>query len=155
MSAVAILFPIIAAWPVFFAAAASVAAGAGYSMVRTGVGQEEALAADAEGICELALENSENLALLMKDEGAITLQRQNVTITFTRVPGEMRVKMCVQGEGQTASELETVGREVYAQILQQYAYHQVVSELKSQGFAVSQEKVDEDQTIKLTVRRWS
>ena len=38
---------------------------------------------------------------------------------------------------------------------QRYAYHKVVAEAAKQGFQVIQEVTGADQTIKVTVRRWS
>lgn len=40
-------------------------------------------------------------------------------------------------------------------VMQRYAYHKVVDEVAKQGFQVVQESVGVDQTVKLTVRRWS
>jgi len=155
MSAVAIFFPIIAAWPVFAAAAASVAATAGYAMVRTTVTDGTGIQEDTGTSCEIPLENSENLAMLMETEGGLSLTRDNVRISFSRIPDSMRVKMCVEGEGKTSQELEEIGRSTYQQILQQYAYHRVVSEMKNQGFTMAEEEIDDQQNIRITVRRWS
>lgn len=40
-------------------------------------------------------------------------------------------------------------------VTQRYAYHKVVAEVAKQGFQVVQEAQGADQTIKVTVRRWS
>jgi hypothetical protein len=41
------------------------------------------------------------------------------------------------------------------QVQQRYAYHKVVAETERAGFSLVEEKVGEDQVIRLTVRRWS
>ena len=40
------------------------------------------------------------------------------------------------------------------QIMQRYAYQKVVKEVKSRGFMVSEQKQDQDQSIRLVVRKW-
>ncbi|MDB5097235.1 MAG: hypothetical protein JWM80_1656 [Cyanobacteria bacterium RYN_339] len=40
-------------------------------------------------------------------------------------------------------------------VTQRYAYHKVVAEVAKQGFQVVQEQSGADQTLKVTVRRWS
>lgn len=41
------------------------------------------------------------------------------------------------------------------QVTQRYAYHTVINETASQGFAVSEEAKNEDGSIRLVVQRWS
>jgi hypothetical protein len=42
-----------------------------------------------------------------------------------------------------------------AQVQQRYAYHKVLTETAKAGFDLVEEKVGQDQVIRLTVRRWS
>lgn len=44
--------------------------------------------------------------------------------------------------------------EVSNQIMQRYAYHKVLKEVKSRGFLISEQKQDADQSIRLVVRKW-
>lgn len=52
---------------------------------------------------------------------------------------------------------ERIGRdqkEVTQGIVQRYAYHKVLKEVKAQGFMVSEQKQAADQSIRLVVRKW-
>jgi len=40
------------------------------------------------------------------------------------------------------------------EITQHYAYHKVLKEIKQQGFMVAEENVEQDQSIRLVVRKW-
>jgi len=44
--------------------------------------------------------------------------------------------------------------EVTSQIMQRYAYHKVVKEVKGRGFMISEQKQDANQSIRLVVRKW-
>lgn len=46
-------------------------------------------------------------------------------------------------------------RKTMAQVQQRYAYHKVLAETAKAGFDLVEEKVGQDQVIRLTVRRWS
>lgn len=41
-----------------------------------------------------------------------------------------------------------------SQIMQRYAYQKVVKEVKSRGFMIAEQKEDQDQAIRLVVRKW-
>ena len=46
-------------------------------------------------------------------------------------------------------------RDFLAPVTQRYAYHTVVEQVAKQGFQIVQEATGSDQTLKVTVRRWS
>ena len=46
-------------------------------------------------------------------------------------------------------------RKTMDQVQQRYAYHKVLDETAKAGFSLVEEKVGNDQVIRLTVRRWS
>lgn len=46
-------------------------------------------------------------------------------------------------------------RKTMDQVQQRYAYHKVLTETAKAGFDLVEEKVGQDQVIRLTVRRWS
>jgi len=46
-------------------------------------------------------------------------------------------------------------RKTMEQVQQRYAYHKVLDETAKAGFSLVEEKVGNDQVIRLTVRRWS
>jgi hypothetical protein len=46
-------------------------------------------------------------------------------------------------------------RKTMEQVQQRYAYHKVLTETAKAGFDLVEEKVGQDQVIRLTVRRWS
>ena len=62
--------------------------------------------------------------------------------------------MRVEGKGKTDAELEALGRDLINRVAQQYAYQKLSAELKKKGYSFVQENVEEDNTIRLTVRRW-
>ncbi len=44
--------------------------------------------------------------------------------------------------------------QISQQIMQRYAYHKVVKEVKERGFVIAEQKQDADQSLRLVVRKW-
>jgi stage V sporulation protein SpoVS len=61
--------------------------------------------------------------------------------------------MHVSGKNKTEAELQAIGQTVMNRILQQYAYQRVMEELEKRGFTVVKEEVDENQVIRIRVRK--
>ncbi len=151
MSTVIVLTPIvIASWPAITAAVAAAAAGLGLS-VREELRSEEAV--EAENQAEVELENSEVLAQGMALGKELVLTQGEMTIRVRRDErGQCRV--CAEGKGHSKQELKQMAEAFSQKLVQSYAYHRTVSELKNKEFQMVHEDVAEDGTIRLHVRRW-
>lgn len=150
MSGIFVLAPVLAAAPVVLTATAAVATAMGFSMVSGKLEEWQGLQ-EAEDCVEFDINEARGLTALIAQQGPIVLQREGATVVFR--PGKGRVQMLVKGTG-TREELEALGQSVIDGISQQYAYHQVVSDLKARGFDKVEESQDEDGTIRLRLRRW-
>ena len=58
------------------------------------------------------------------------------------------------GEGHSKNELKEIGQTFANKIVQQYVYHQLVTEMKNRNFNVVGEEVEQDGTVKLQVRTY-
>ncbi len=152
MSSVCVMTPVvIAAWPMIVTAAASVAASMGMTV---GAGEALDLAReDAMARKRVVTEvpNSEVLEEHMGLEERIVLSCDGLDIEVTR-DDRGAIKLCVTGTGHSKSELERIGQEVAGRIVQQYAYHRLVSELRERNYSVVEESMQKDQSIQMRVR---
>jgi hypothetical protein len=83
----------------------------------------------------------------------IAVSREGVTVTFSRdVRG--KASLCVTGNGQSNEELRALGEELSQAVVQQYVYQKLMDEMRSRGFNVVEEEVNEDRSIRLKVRHW-
>ena len=81
----------------------------------------------------------------------ITLSKGDVRLTLSRnQAGQVAIK--VAGKGKTDAQLRAIGQEMADRLVQQYAYHRLMTELKAQNFNVVGEEVEEDGTVRLKVR---
>ncbi|HXE72556.1 MAG TPA: DUF1257 domain-containing protein [Candidatus Nitrosotenuis sp.] len=157
MSGVFVVVPVMISAPVVFSAATAVAAALGYSVAQRGL-QDAAdslkLRGQESSTVEQEIEDSQGLAQLVDQEGELVLTRPDVVVRFTRSRGD-RCRMTICGlKKQSPEELQAIGQELTEKMLQQYAYHQIVSQMKQRGFSKIEETVEEDGTIRLTLRRW-
>jgi hypothetical protein len=136
-----------AAWPLIAAAAAAAASALGYAA--TGSAQQAAGATEVE----LALENCEAVTQGLALGESLSFAKDDVTVTFFRdTRGRVAVK--VAGRGRSPAELKAIGQKLAQGLTQQYAYHRLVTELKSRNFNVVDEQVEEDGTVRLQVRTY-
>lgn len=156
MSGIFVLAPVLAVAPVVLSATASVAATLGFQLLSQKVDDYQALFQDAEQSEEMVqfdVGEARGLTQLVHERGPIILDRPDATLCFR--PGKGRVQLMVRGKGrQSREDLEKLGRSVLDGIAQQYAYHVVVSDLRSRGFDKVEESQEEDGTIRLRLRRW-
>ncbi len=151
MSVVFVIVPSLAVggWSLLAAAIAAACSALGYHVLRgerkqvtaTKVDESVSLTLDAQALSD-ALDREESITVVQGD----------VTITFHKDP-RGRVTMHVNGKNKTEAELRMIGQTVMNRILQQYAYQRVMQELEKRGFTVVKEEVDENQVIKIRVRR--
>jgi hypothetical protein len=152
LSVVFIVAPaVVASWPVLCGAIAGAAGLLGYRAIKGGT--ETAAKGSAEKSVEIPLEGSQVVADAMKRDSRFSVQRDDVTATFTR-DADGRCTVHVAGLNRSDEELAELGQELVDRVTQQYAYHKVVSELKSRGFTVTHEDVAADQTIRIHVSKY-
>jgi hypothetical protein len=151
MSVVFVIVPSLAVggWTLLAAAIAAACSALGYHISRSG--QKQVTATKVEEGVALTLD-AQALSDALEREETITVVQDDVTITFHKDP-RGRVTMHVNGKNKTEAELRAIGQTVMNRILQQYAYQRVMQELEKRGFTVVKEEVDENQVIKIRVRR--
>jgi len=150
MSCVLVVAPlIIGGWPVITAAITAAVSTMGFTMVKSA----GAVDGDVQGHnrAEIEVENSEILQNAAATGEEIVIQRDGVTVTFTR-DRQGALKLCVDGEGHSKAELKRIGQEVLDRVTQQYVYHRVITELKDRNMSIVDEEVAQDRTVKIRVR---
>lgn len=148
MSSVCILTPmVVASWPIVSSAVASAAAAMGFSVVSAGA----AVQVDVKDTnrVEVDVANSDVVAEHMHAKQSITIRKGGVLVDIsTNENGVLTV--CASGDA-TKSKLRVVGEEVAGRVVQQFAYHKLMTELSSRGFHVIDESVSADQSIQVRV----
>lgn len=155
MSAVCILTPVvIMAWPAFSAAVVAAAGSLGYQVAVEAHNQLPGTTVrEATEAVQLEIERSEVVTNQLGRDQRIAVARGGVTVTFSRdVRG--KASLCVTGNGQSADELRALGEELSQAVVQQYVYQKLMDEMRSRGFNVVEEEVNEDRSIRLKVRHW-
>jgi hypothetical protein len=156
MSAFVVMVPAILSGPAFAAAVAVAGAALGLQAIAAATRTSATSQAEQqiEDPVEVAVPNSHALAETLDEGDVQPLVGNGFKVLFTK-NGRGECQMCVTGEGKSKAELEKLGRELLNRTAQQYAYQKLTVELKKKGFSMVQERVEEDQTIRLTVRKWS
>ena len=151
MGAVIILTPIlIGAWPAISAAVAGAAASLGFAVAAGKQSQRESSPQQATNKIETELPHSEIFQDSAGQAETISIVKDGVTIEFKR---DLRgtCSMCVTGS-KSKQELQKIGQEVSGRVVQQFAYHKLVTELKKRNYAIVDEKVQQDESIRVRVR---
>jgi hypothetical protein len=149
MSAVIVLTPlVISSWPAIYAAVMGAATGMGFALQGSSLHEEQQTNRTK---VETEIEDSEVVADSMTPTEKIVVQRAGVTIEVGQ-DERGRCTVCVSGEGQSKKRLKQIGDEVAGRIVQQFAYHKLVTELKNRNYSVVDEEVLADQSVRLRVR---
>ena len=150
MSCVFFVTPIIASWPLFTTVAASIAGSLGYKILSG----TQANTTDAVNSVEVEVDNNKLLQELLDSKEGFSLTKEGITITFEK---DMRgyCKVCASGSACSEEQLKKTGKEIFNRVMQEYSYSKVKEELKAKGFTVTEEKVDDQGTIQIQVRKWS
>lgn len=150
MSAVCVLTPlVVTSWPVLASAIAGAAASMGFS-VQPAATQDEERTTRKKGV-ETEIENSE----IIKDEMG---RGQKIVITRGDISIELgqdergACTVCVSGSKHSDAELRAIGEEVAGRVVQQFAYHKLMTELKNRNYSVVDEEVLADQSVRVRVR---
>lgn len=149
MSAVCVLTPaIVASWPVIAPAILGAAASLGFAV------NSEALTPVPKSVkkrVETEIENSEVLREALTSGEKIIARRGDITLEFG-VDERGACTICVTGERHSERELKRIGEEAAGRVVQQFAYHKLMTELKKQNYSVVGEEVLKDQSIHLRIR---
>ncbi len=149
MSAVIVLTPlVVASWPAISAAIMGAVAGMGFAVQGSTLHEEKRTSRKK---VETEIDNSEIVADGMAPTEKIIVQRAGVTIEFGQ-DERGRCTVCVSGAGQSKKQLKEIGEEVAGRIVQQFAYHKLVTELKNRNYSVVDEEVLADQSVRLRIR---
>jgi hypothetical protein len=147
MSAVCILTPIvIASWPVLASAILGAATSMGFTL-RTEMLHEEK---PRKHKVETDVPNSEVVADAMGRGEKIVVQRDDVTVEIGQ-DERGACTVCVTGD-QSDRALRKIGEEVAGRIVQQFAYHKLMSELKKRNCTVVDEQVLADESVHVRIR---
>jgi ABC-type transporter MlaC component len=153
MSTVFVLAPIVmASWPILSAAATAAAVGMGLAIKESIQEDLSETAVDSAQTVEVELEDSQVSGNLATDR-QIVLTKDDVEIRISR-DSRGRCKVCARGKGKSKAELKKMSEEFTQKLIQSYAYHRTMTELKSKQFQVVNEEVMEDGTVRIQVRRW-
>jgi hypothetical protein len=149
MSSVSVLTPIIiASWPAIASAVVSAAGSMGFTVLASHATVDLPTSTDS---VESEIPNSEVLAETLSGGEKIRIRKDNVVVDIG-VDSRGKCSVCVSGKGKSKSELKRIGEEVSGRIMQQFAYHKLVTELKARGYSIAEESVQRDQSIQMRVR---
>jgi hypothetical protein len=153
MSTIIVVAPlIIGGWPAITAAVTAAVASMGFAAVKEGLVAQKQLQ-QSKNREEIEVEDSEILQDAAGTGQEIVVEREGLRAKFSRdARGALRV--CVEGEGFSKSELRRIGREMIDRVTQQYVYHRLMTELRDRNVTVVDEQVAEDRTVKIRVRNW-
>ncbi|MBN1593143.1 MAG: DUF1257 domain-containing protein [Candidatus Coatesbacteria bacterium] len=145
---------IISGWPILCGVAAAAAAKLGYEVACSDKRLTEDTTVKKSTKVDLELQNSELAGEQVAPKEGFVVRRGDITLNFTADLGG-RFKVCVEGEGKSAVELRQIGQDFLNQMVQQYAYSKVMKELRSRGFNIVEEELDESHRIRIKARRLS
>ena len=151
MSSCIIVTPlIIAGWPVINAAVTAAVGSMGFSIIPlTPVDQQAQQKSRTRA--EIDVDDSEVLSETGSVGGEMVVERDGIRATFTR-DARGALKLCVEGDGHSKSELKKIGEDLIGRVTQQYAYHKIVTELQQRNMTIVDEEVSANRTVKIRVR---
>jgi hypothetical protein len=150
MSTVIVVAPlVIAGWPAITAAVTAAVGSMGFAVARGAAGAaQEKKVRNRE---EIEVEDSEILEQGAGSGQEIVVERDGVRAIFRR-DARGALKVCMEGEGLTKSQLRQLGEELIGRVTQQYVYHKLVTEMKNRRMTVVDEEVTEDRTVRIRIR---
>lgn len=150
MSAVAVVTPIVIAnWPLITAAVTAAVGSLGFTAVEAAAGTKAR--PRAANRAEVELEDSAVVDGVPQGEQIVVERSDGVRAVIDR-DARGQLKVCVEGDHLSKSELRQIGDELAGRITQQYVYHKLMTELAERNVAVVEQEVTADQTIKIRVR---
>jgi hypothetical protein len=149
MGAVLVLTPlVISSWPAISAAVFGAAAAMGFSVA----GPIDASQHEKAKTVETEIEDSEVIAEELAPGTRIALEKDGVHIEFGQ-DERGACTVCVTGLNRTAHELKRIGEDVVGRVVQQFAYHKLMTELKQRNYSIVDEQIMQDESIQVRVRQ--
>jgi len=151
MSAVIVVTPlIIAGWPAITAVVTAALGTLGYAVTKDPTARH-GVAVDGKARAEIEIEDSE----ILEGGGAtgeeLVVEKDGLRAVFSR-DARGALKLCMEGEGYSKSELRAIGEDLIGRVTQQYVYHKMITEMKERHMVIVDEEVAEDRTIRIRVR---
>lgn len=141
-----------ASWPVLTALVGAAAQALGYRLLQEEADVEAGVPASLARVVELTLEHSQILEEALARGRSFILEKEDLRLTFRRgVRGEVTVS--AESDSLSQADLQAEGQQFLNRVVQQYAYNKLMTELKSEGYAMAEEQVGEEGRIYLRVRR--
>lgn len=126
-------------------AASAAAASCGLRLDETLAGRDA-----AGNSVELCLSNADEVTSGLSVGKSTAFRGDGVTVVFHQdEEGNSAVR--VSGE-KSVEELRAIGENFAKRVVQQYAYHRVVTEMRSRHMNIVEEEVEEDGTVRMLVR---
>lgn len=152
MSCVCVVTPlVIAGWPAISAAVTAAVGTMGFALAKDSGGRRPRLRSDNKTRTEIEVPQSEVLEGAGGSSEELIVEKDGVRAIFSRDPrGALRV--CMEGEGLSKSELQKIGEELIGRVTQQYVYHRLMTEMKNRNMVVVDEEVGADHAVRIRVR---
>jgi len=99
---------------------------------------------------DLCLENTGEVGGDLRAGQSLSFSGQGVKVIFYQ-DAEGRTAVRVSGQ-KSKQELKEIGEKLAQKLIQQYAYHRLVTEMKARNMNVVEEEVEQDGTVHLKVR---
>ncbi len=149
MGAILVLTPlVVSSWPAITAAVAGAATAMGFSVAGQTLAEPRA---SRKKTVETEIEHSEIVAEAMAPGQKIVIQKDDVSIAIG-LDERGACTVCVTGTRQSDHELRAMGEEVAGRVVQQFAYHKLMTELKQRNYSIVEEQMLADQSIQVRVR---
>jgi hypothetical protein len=148
MSAVIVVTPlVIGSWPAITAAVAAAVSSLGFASLQAHT--EDRQPGRPRTRTEIEVEDSEVFEEGLAKE--IVVERDGVVATFTH-DERGALKLCLEGEHLSKTELREIGEELIGAVTQQFVYHKLMTEMRNRHMNVIEEEVTEDRTIRIRLR---
>lgn len=155
MSVCFVVVPVVVgAWPVISAAVVAAGASMGYRAVTLAERELENIGKNSnfQSDVQMTMPDSEVVAAAFSRGESFSLERDGIVATF-RIDGRGACQVHLSGENKSHAELEQAGTELMDRVRQQYAYAKVMQEMETRGFQVTSQEVEENNSIRIRVRR--
>jgi hypothetical protein len=157
MSISFLVIPVVAGGlPIISAAIIAGGAALGYAAVRRL--EEDVLSDSAHGL----MAGPRSVTMTMPESQVVTdallrgetfeLRKDDIMATF-RIDGRGACQVHVEGAYLSEAELTAAGTQLMDKVRQQFAYAKVMAELDQRGFSLVDQHVEENQAIRISVRR--
>jgi formylmethanofuran dehydrogenase subunit E len=112
--------------------------------------ESAAVTDDQNNRVDLCVDNAAEVSSGLSAGQSVSFSGKGVRVTFY-LDAENHTAVRVEGKGSKA-ELRAIGDAISKKLVQQYAYHRLVGEMRVRGMNVVDETVEADGTVRLRVR---